>query len=101
MGEMTEPVTLREHLESRISAMDQRHSELAIERNRAVDAALAAAHEKGKAHNDLLAAMKDQQAMFVTKESAGAQFKALTIAIGAVAALVSIIAALVVLAGMD
>lgn len=86
---MTEPVpkTLHEHdfesirreiaaldrfMACRIESVDRRHSELAAERNRAVDAALVAAKEKAAAHNDTLGAMKDQQNIFCTKEAAAA-----------------------------
>lgn len=51
-------------------SVDRRHSELAGERNKAVDAALVAAKEKAAYHNDILNAMKDQQATFCTKEMA-------------------------------
>ena len=59
---------LKEHIECQILALDRRHTELAAERNRAVDAALAAADQKDKSHNDVLGAMKEQQANFVTKD---------------------------------
>lgn len=113
---MTEPVprSLHEHdfnhlqrqiealdrvLMEKISAVDQRHSDLAKERNRAVDAALAAANEKFAMHNNILGAMKDQASAFVTKEQAAAQFKGLAIALAAIAALATIIAAFVALGG--
>jgi hypothetical protein len=86
--------TLKELLESRLDAIDRRHSELAGERNRAVDAALAAANEKAKSHNDVLGAMKDQQTNYLTKDQAAAQFKAVVTAIISIAALVGIIAAI-------
>jgi hypothetical protein len=61
--------TLKQHFDASLAAMDRRHTELATERNRAVDAALAAANEKAKSHNDVLGAMKDQQTAFVTKNT--------------------------------
>lgn len=91
--------TLKEHLEAQICSVDRRHSELAGERNRAVDAALAAADQKDKTHNDVLGAMKEQQAMFVTKEQATAQFKGLAIALSAIVALASLIAIFIALWG--
>lgn len=58
-------------LTAQINAVDRLHSEVAKEHDRAVEAALAAANEKAAAHNDVLGAMKDQQALFYTKEQAG------------------------------
>jgi hypothetical protein len=57
-----------------------------------VDAALAAANEKAAAHNDVLGAMKDQQANFVTKDQAALQFKGLALALAAVVALATLVA---------
>lgn len=82
--------TLKLHLESQIAALDRRHSELAQERNRALEAGLATANEKAKSHNDVLGAMKDQQAAFVTKDQAALQFKGLATAIAAIAAVMGI-----------
>jgi hemerythrin len=65
--------TLQEHLESQICSVDRRHSELAQERNKAVDIALTAQKEKAAVHNDLLGAMKDQAGQFYTKEQADMQ----------------------------
>jgi hypothetical protein len=59
--------TLKEHLDAQREAVDRRHTDLATERNRAVDAALAAANEKAKSHNDILGALKDAQGQFVSK----------------------------------
>lgn len=53
-----------------LCSVDRRHTELAELRALAVDAALAAANEKDLAHNDVLGAMKEQQALFCTKETA-------------------------------
>lgn len=82
-----------------LCSIDRRHSELAVERNRAVDAALAAANEKFAMHNNILGAMKDQAAAFVTKEQAAAQFKGLAIALAAIAALATLVATFVALGG--
>lgn len=82
-------------LESNVCSVDRRHTELAQLRDKAVDAALAAANEKDLAHNDVLGAMKDQSSTFVTKEQAAMQFKGLAIALAAIAALVAIIGAIV------
>lgn len=65
-----ELAALDRYICEKIEAVDRLHSELATERNRAVDAALAAANEKDLAHNDVLNAMKDQQSLFFTKEQA-------------------------------
>lgn len=65
-----ELAALDRYICDKIEAVDRLHSELATERNRAVDAALAAANEKDLAHNDVLNAMKDQQSLFFTKEQA-------------------------------
>lgn len=73
-----------------IAALDRLQTELGTERNRAVDAALAAAKEKAAAHNDVLGFLKDQQVNFVTKDQAGAQFKGLATAITAIAALMAV-----------
>lgn len=86
--------TLKEHLEGRIESVDRRHSELAAERNRALEAGLATANEKAAAHNDVLGAMKDQQANYVTKDQAAMQFKGLAIALAAIAAFVTILSAI-------
>jgi len=83
---------LKEHMEALIAASDRRHTDLATERNRAVDAALAAANEKAAAHNDVLGAMKDQQANYVTKDQAALQFKGLALALAAVVAFATLIA---------
>jgi hypothetical protein len=69
--------TLQEHLESQICSVDRRHTELRESDNKAVDIALTAQKEKAAAHNALLAAMKDQQAMFCTKESAETHARAI------------------------
>lgn len=61
---------LDRHTEGQLCSVDRRHTELAEERNKAVDAALVAAKEKAAAHNDILTAMKEQQALFYTKEQA-------------------------------
>lgn len=50
-------VPLREHVDKLLEAERQ-----------AVKIALDAANEKAKSHNDILGAMRDQQATFVTKE---------------------------------
>lgn len=55
---MTESVPLKEHVTALIEAERQ-----------AVKIALDAANEKAKSHNDILGAMRDQQATFVTKDS--------------------------------
>lgn len=52
-----EPVSLKEHFE-----------ELRKADKEAVNVALKAADEKAKSHNDILGAMREQQATFVTKE---------------------------------
>lgn len=57
-------------LSDKINAIDRLHSEIGKEHNRAIEAALAAANEKAAAHNDVLTAMKDAQALFYTKEQA-------------------------------
>lgn len=55
---MSETVPLREHVEKLLE----------VERA-AVKIALDAANEKARSHNDILGAMREQQATFVTKES--------------------------------
>lgn len=122
---MTEPVprSLHEHdflrlvekvdaldrtLSERISAVDLRHTELAqernralnevaTERNRAIDAALTAAKEKAAVHNDLLNSMKEERATFLTKEQAASNFRALAVALGALASIFAIFGVLRVL----
>lgn len=54
---MSDDVPLREHVDKLLEAERQ-----------AVKIALDAANEKAKSHNDILGAMRDQQATFVTKE---------------------------------
>lgn len=66
MGKWTIP-TLHDHLASQLCSVDRRHSELAEARDKAVDIALQAAKEKAQAHNELLTAMKEQQARFADK----------------------------------
>ena len=61
---------LDRELSGQLCSVDRRHTELAGERNKAVDAALVAAKEKAAAHNDILGAMKEQQALYFTKEQA-------------------------------
>lgn len=92
MNEVWTIPALKEHLEAQIAAADLRHTALATERNRAVDAALAAANEKAAAHNDVLGAMKDQQANYVTKDQAALQFKGLALALAAVVAFATLVA---------
>jgi hypothetical protein len=113
---MTEPVprSLHEHdfqhlqrqidaldrlLSQRIDSVDKRHTELARERNRAIEAGLATANEKDKTHNDVLGAMKEQQATFVTKEEARMRFNSLAVAIAAIGAIFGIINAIRALGG--
>jgi len=86
-------------LTQRIDAVDLRHTELAAERNRAIEAGLATANEKDKTHNDILGAMKEQQATFVTKEESRMRFNSLAIAITAVAAIFGIINTIRLLGG--
>lgn len=57
-------------LADQLCSVDRRHTELNELREKAVDAALVAAKEKAAAHNDILTAMKEQQALFYTKEQA-------------------------------
>ena len=85
---MTETVSLREYFEA-LRKADQR----------AVDAALEAAKEMAAKHNDLITAMKDQQANFVTKDQAALQFKGLAIALGGLVALATLITILVAFFG--
>src|SRR5687768_17417290 len=60
-------VTLKEHLESQICSVDRRHTELREADEKATSIALDAAKEKAQAHNELLVAMKEQQARFADK----------------------------------
>lgn len=73
-----------EGIEGKIEGIDQRHTELAAARDKAVDIALQAAKEKAQAHNELLDAMKHQQSSFCTKEQAEIQNTALAARINAV-----------------
>jgi hypothetical protein len=90
---------LDREIAGQLCSVDRRHTELATERNRAVDAALAAANEKAKSHNDVLGAMKEQRAAYVTKDEARMRFNSLAIAIGAVAAIFGILNAIRALGG--
>jgi hypothetical protein len=68
---LSERITaLDREFSGQLAAVDRRHTELAELRDKAVDAALAAANDKDLAHNDVLGAMKDQQSTFCTKEQA-------------------------------
>lgn len=97
---LSEKITaLDREFSGQLCSVDRRHTELAELRDKAVDAALAAADQKDKTHNDVLGAMKEQQAMFVTKEQATAQFKGLAIALSAIVALASLIAIFIALWG--
>jgi hypothetical protein len=90
---------LDRELSGQLCSVDRRHTELATERNRAVDAALTAANEKADAHNDVLGAMKEQRATYVTKDEARMRFNSLAMAIGAVAAVFGILNAIRALGG--
>lgn len=68
--------TLHDHIMGQVCSVDRRHTELAAARDKAVDVAIKAADEKAKTHNDLLGAMKEQQATFPTKEQVDLQHKA-------------------------
>lgn len=77
---MSDDVPLREHVDKLLEAERQ-----------AVKIALDAANEKAKSHNDILGAMRDQQATFVTKEAARWAFMAM---IGGIAVAVAILSAI-------
>lgn len=73
---LSERITsLDREFSGQLCSVDRRHTELAEERDKAVDAALVAAKEKAAAHNDILVAMKDQQSLFYTKEQAAELIK--------------------------
>lgn len=82
-----------------IPTLKQRFDELRKADQRAVEAALDAAKEKADRHNDLIGAMKDQQSAFVTKEQATANFRALAIALGALASIFAVFAVIRTMVG--
>lgn len=77
---MTDDVSLREHVAALIEA-----------ERVAVKIALDAANEKAKSHNDILGAMREQQATYVTKEQVrwaiGALIAGMGLALGILAAI--------------
>lgn len=69
----------------KINAVDRLHNQLGAERDRAVEVGLSAAKEKAESHNDVLGAMKEQQATFVTKGEIYAAIIATAAVLGVVA----------------
>lgn len=67
--------------------------DIAHERAKAIDAALAAAQQMAAMHNDLIRKAERDAANYVTKDQAAMQFKGLAIALAAIAALVTVFAA--------
>lgn len=75
---LSERITaLGREMSGQLCSVDRRHTELAQARDKAVDIALTAQKEKAQAHNELLAAMKEQQGTFCTKEQAELQSSSL------------------------
>lgn len=69
------------------------------ERAKAIDAALAAAQQMAAMHNDLIRKGERDATNYVTKDQAALQFKGLAIALAAIAALVTIVSAIVIWSG--
>jgi predicted YcjX-like family ATPase len=69
------------------------------ERAKAIDAALLAATKVADMHNDLIRRGERDAANYVTKDQAALQFKGLAIALGAIAALCTIVGAIIIFSG--